>query len=113
MNVQHNESMLTTPKQKKKGARYASFFIRCSWDFPFIDSFQRQPVVMCLLATIQRPGSFLCVTRMSEVTTGSDSFAMQNSCLAARKLNNKGEDMMAVAASPAGDSYATSQKHGA
>lgn len=41
----------------------------------------------------------------------SDSFAMQNSCLAARKLNNKGEDMMAVAASTAGDSYPTSQKH--
>lgn len=39
---------------------------------------------------------------MSEVTIASDSFAMQNSCLAARKLNNKGEDMMAVAASTAG-----------
>lgn len=39
---------------------------------------------------------------MSEVTAGSDSSAMQNSCLAARKLNNKEEDMMAVAASTAG-----------
>lgn len=50
---------------------------------------------------------------MSEVTTGSDSFAMQNSCRAEGKLNIKGEDMMAVAASTAGDSNSTSQKHGA
>lgn len=55
-----------------------------------------------------RPGSF----NVSEVTMSSDSFAMQNSCLAARKLNNKGEDMMAVTASTARDSYPTSQNTG-
>ena len=53
----------------------------------------------------------LYVTWMSEVTTRSDSFAMQNSCLAQRKLNNKEDDTAAVAASTAGDSDSTNQKH--
>lgn len=61
-----------------------------------------------LLYHNSRPGSF----NVSEVTMSSDSFAMQNSCLVARQLNNKAEDMMAVTASTAGDSYPTSQNTG-
>lgn len=105
MNVQYNES--NKPQAHLIRVFLSSLVVR---RVSLSDSFHIQLVMCSPAAPPFKTCVLLCVTWMSEVTS-SDSFAMQNSCLAARKLNNKGEDMMAVAASTAGDSEPTSQKH--
>lgn len=59
-------------------------------------------------AAVQILGSFMCQCRCKK-----SAVTMQNSCRAEGKRNIKGEDMMAVAASTAGGSNSTSQKHAA
>lgn len=58
-----------------------------------------------------RPQSFYLSPECHESGQALIQSAMQNSCLAPRNLNNKEDDMTAVAASTAGDPNSTNQKH--